>query len=103
MIKHVVMWQFADQAEGRDKAANVALIREQLNALPGVVPGIESFEVVTPQHGLESTFDLMLVSSFADAEALQAYVVHPEHQQVAQLIGKVRTARHCVDYDPSAL
>ncbi|MBK8458866.1 MAG: Dabb family protein [Micropruina sp.] len=103
MIKHVVLWQFAEQAEGRDKAANVELVSDRLKALPALVPGIESFEVVTPQDGLESTFDLMLVSSFADVDALGAYVVHPEHQQVAQLIGKVRTERHCVDYDPSAL
>lgn len=103
MIKHIVSWQFADRAEGRDKAANVALVAAKLRALTTVVPQIREFEVVVPQPGLESTFDLVLYSTFDTEADLQAYVVHPDHQAVAKLIGAVRTARHCVDYDPAAL
>lgn len=103
MIKHIVAWQFADEAEGRDRAGNVALVAERLRALVGVVPGIREFEVVVPQEGLEATVDLLLVSSFDDAQALQAYVVHTAHQEVAKLIAAVRRERHCVDYDPAVL
>ena len=103
MIKHIVSWQFADEAEGRDRATNVALAAEGLRALVGKVPSIRDFEVVVPQPGLEATFDLMLNSTFDSPDDLAAYATHPDHLEVARLIGAVRRERHCVDYDPAAL
>jgi hypothetical protein len=103
MIKHIVAWQFADEAEGADKATNVALAADALRALPGRIEGILGFEVVVPQPGLESSADLTLNSTFVDAAALRAYAVHPEHQKVVALIGARRVGRLCVDYDPDAL
>ena len=103
MIKHIVTWQFADQAEGADKATNVALVARALRGLPAVVPGILEFEVITHQQGLENTSDLALYSVFTDVDALQGYIVHPDHQKVVGLIGPRRTGRHCIDYDPAAL
>lgn len=103
MIKHIVVWHFADEAEGADKATNVALVAKALRGLPAVVPGIVEFEVITQQPGLENTCDLALYSVFTDADALQGYIVHPEHQKVVALIGPRRTGRNCIDYDPAAL
>ncbi|MCW3158704.1 Dabb family protein [Micropruina sonneratiae] len=103
MIKHIVAWNFADEAEGADKATNVALVADALRALPAVIDGIVEFEVVVAQPGMDMTFDLALNSAFTDAEALQAYAVHPEHQKVVALIGARRTGRACIDYDPEKL
>lgn len=103
MIKHIVAWNFAENAEGRDRAANVALVKDALNALVGAVPTIREFEVVTPQPDLESSFDLVLYSTFNNEADLQAYVVHPEHQAVAKLIGLVRRERFAIDFDPAEL
>ena len=99
MIKHIVFWNFADQAEGADKAANLATAAEQLAALSDVVPGLRTLEVAIGADPLEHSYDLVLYSEFDTVEALQAYVVHPRHQAVAQFIGKVRTARVCMDYE----
>ena len=33
MIKHIVMWNFADEAEGADKATNLKLVRDALLGL----------------------------------------------------------------------
>lgn len=103
MIKHIVAWNFADEAEGADKETNVALVADALRALPAVIDGIVEFEVVVAQPGMDMTFDLALNSAFTDAEALQAYAVHPEHQKVVALIGARRTGRACIDYDPEKL
>ncbi|MDN5572220.1 MAG: Dabb family protein [Propionibacteriaceae bacterium] len=103
MIKHIVAWNFADEAEGADKATNVALVADALRALPAVIDGILEFEVIVPQDGLDNTFDLALNSAFTDAAALQAYAVHPKHQKVVALIGARRTGRACIDYDPAQL
>ena len=45
MIKHIVFWKFADQAEGADKATNLERAREELAGLTGLVPGMRSLEV----------------------------------------------------------
>ncbi len=103
MIKHIVAWEFADYAEGADKATNVAQSAEALRALPGLIDGIVEFEVITPQSGLDNTFDLAIYSVFTDAEALKAYAVHPDHLKVVALIGARRSSRACLDYDPAAL
>mgnify|MGYP003607828702 CR=1 FL=1 len=36
MIKHIVMWRFADQAEGADKATNLRSVRDRRAALAGI-------------------------------------------------------------------
>lgn len=99
MIKHIVMWNFADEAEGADKATNLERVREALLGLTTVVPGIITLEPVIPSEPFEHSYDLVLYSEFESPEALKAYAVHPDHVAVAGLIGKLRTARVCVDYE----
>ena len=98
MIKHIVMWQFAEQAEGQDKATNLAQAKALLQGCVGLVPGQGRLEVAAAAPGLECTYDLVLYSEFESEAALQAYAGHPRHVAVAQFIGKVRTARACMDY-----
>jgi hypothetical protein len=99
VIKHIVMWNFADEAEGADRATNLKRVQEALLGLRQVVPGILALEPVIPTEPFEHSYDLVLYSEFESPEALQAYAVHPDHVAVAGLIGKVRTARVCVDYE----
>lgn len=99
MIKHIVMWDFADQAEGADKAANLVKVQQDLLALRGLVAGLGALEVAIGADPLEHSYDLVLYSEFDSVEALQAYATHPRHVAVAQFIGKVRTARVCMDYE----
>ncbi len=99
MIKHIVMWNFADEAEGDDKATNLAKVQQDLVALRGLVPGMGAFEIAIGADPLEHTYDMVLYSEFDSVEALHAYATHPEHVAVAQFIGKVRTARACMDFE----
>lgn len=99
VIKHIVMWTFADEAEGADKATNLRIVRDRLAGLAGLVPGIITLEPVIPTDDFEHSYDLVLYSEFDSPAALKAYAEHPDHVAVAGLIGKVRTARVCVDYE----
>lgn len=99
MIKHIVMWNFADDAEGDDKATNLAKVQQDLVALRGLVPGMGAFEIAIGADPLEHTYDMVLYSEFDSVEALHAYATHPQHVAVAQFIGKVRTARACMDFE----
>lgn len=102
MIKHIVCWTFADDAEGRTKAENVDRVCALLGRCAGL-PGVTGFRLVRPQEGLEASFDLMLESEFTDADALRAYATHPLHVEAGGVIALVRTGRWAMDYDPDAV
>lgn len=98
MIKHVVMWKLADHAEGAAKAANAARIKALLEACAGRIPGLRSLEVGI-DAGLDgAAWDVVLVSEFDDRAALDAYQVHPLHEEAKAFIGKVRKDRSAVDF-----
>lgn len=99
MIKHIVMWNFADEAEGADKATNLRIVRDRLLGLSDLVPGIVRLEPVIPTDPFEHSYDLVLYSEFDSPAALAAYAGHPDHVAVGGFIAKVRTARVCVDYE----
>jgi hypothetical protein len=99
MIKHIVMWTLKEQAEGASKAENIIKIREQLEALVGVVPGLLNVEVGENFTDSPAAADLVLYSEIESREALPVYQQHPEHVKVAQFIGAVTSARQVVDYE----
>lgn len=99
MIKHIVMWKFRDEAEGADKAANVAKAKTLLEACADLVPGTLRIEVARAQPGLEATCDLVLYSEFADRAALDAYQQHPTHAAVKPFLRAVAQERQCMDYE----
>lgn len=99
MIKHIVMWNFADQAEGADKAANLARAQAELLALKDLVPGMGAFEAVIGTDPLEHSYDMALYSEFDSVEALKAYATHPDHVLVAGFIRTAATARVAFDYE----
>ncbi len=99
MIKHIVMWQLKDHAEGADKAANALKMKALLDACADIVPGVLKFEVAIAQPGLEATYDVVLYSEFTSVAALDAYQNHPQHQALKPFVGAVRSARQCMDYE----
>jgi len=99
MIKHIVMWQLKDHAEGADKATNVIKMKALLDACADIVPGILKLEVAIAQAGLEATYDVVLYSEFESVAALDAYQNHPKHLALKPFVGAVRLARQCVDYE----
>jgi hypothetical protein len=99
MLKHIVMWQLKDHAEGADKAANIVKMKALLESCANVVPGILKFEVAIARPPLEATYDIVLYSEFTSRAALDAYQEHPEHVAVKPFIKAVRQARQCMDYE----
>ena len=92
MIRHVVMWTLKNPAEApRFKAL--------LDSCKGLVPGMREFEAAVRTEGLEANCDVVLVSSFDDKAALQAYLEHPTHVEVSAVLGGLRESRSVLDYE----
>ena len=97
MVKHVILWSLKEEVANKDEVK--AGIKEGLEGLKGVVPGLIDIKVIT--EGLSSSnMDLMLDSTLESEEALKGYAVHPAHVEVANT--KVRpytSVRSCFDYE----
>ncbi len=100
MIKHVVMFKFLEEAEGRTKQENLEIIKRMLENLVGVVPTLKSATVkINSEKANQDNYDLVLISEYDDWEGLQAYNTHPEHVKVGQAIKNLRESRACVDFE----
>ena len=83
-----------------EKESVKAGIKEGLEGLKGKVPSLVDIKVITGGRLASSTADLMLDSTFENAEALKGYSKYPEHVAVAD--SKVRpytASRSCLDFE----
>lgn len=100
MIKHIVMFKFANEAEGKTKAENIAIAKEGFEALVGKIPSVRSLYVgINSPDADQSNYDLVLVTEHDDIEGLNAYQVHPEHKKIGGYVAKVKEQRACVDFE----
>lgn len=99
MVKHVIIWTLNDTLSDEEKVEVKKNIKEGLEGLKGVIPGM--IDITVQIDGLSSSnADLMLDSSFEDEASLKGYAVNPAHVAVAN--GKVRPytkIRCCFDYE----
>lgn len=99
MVKHIILWTLKDMPQD-EKAAVKQNIKENLEALKTKIPGVVEIKVVTTGRLDSSNADLMLDSTFENADALKNYSVHPEHVKVASTMVRPYTAsRSCLDFE----
>ena len=100
MIRHIVMFKFHEEAQGRTKAENLAIAKDMLEKLMGVVPTLRSMDVqLNDKAASADNYDIILTAEYDDMEGLNAYVVHPAHKEVGKFMGKVRISRASIDYE----
>jgi hypothetical protein len=98
MIRHIVMWNLKDHAEGADKSINLEKAKTLLLSCAQVVPGIRAFEVATATLGMDCTNDLVLHMLLDDAQVLAAYQNHPDHLAIKPFMKAVVQERRCMDF-----
>ena len=122
VYKHIVMWKFKEQHNGKSALENARWMKEQLEALVGVVPELLSAEVgispaleqaaaapsnaaaaqsnaaAVPAPAASGEYDACLVSTFASPEALAAYKVHPKHKAISAYCKEARLKRLAFDW-----
>ncbi|MHB8066717.1 MAG: Dabb family protein [Desulfobaccales bacterium] len=96
MVTHIVLFKLKDRSpKSIEKAFTV------LSSLGGKIPQLRFFEVGTDVLHTDRSYDLALVARFDNLEDLQAYQVHPLHQEVVKYILSVRESTVAVDYEGS--
>ncbi|MBR4374103.1 MAG: Dabb family protein [Treponema sp.] len=99
MVKHVILWQLKDELSAEEKENVKKGIKEGLEGLKGKIEGLREIKVnITSLPS--STADLMLDSTFDNAECLKNYSTNPAHVEVAN--SRVRPftkTRSCLDFE----
>ena len=80
MLKHIVMWKFAPEAEGKTRDENL------------------DYVIGKDVLGSEMSYDCGLIVEFDSLEDMRIYKDHPLHVAVSQYVKKVRTDRATVDF-----
>lgn len=99
MVKHIILWTLKEEVSGTEKESVKKGIKESLEALQGVVPGLLDIKVIIDGRLDSSNADVMLDCTLESEEALKGYAVHPAH--VAAANAKVRpftAVRSCIDF-----
>ena len=94
MLTHIVCWKYKSKTTQEQKDIHLA----KLKSLPNVFPNIISFNIGFDVLHLERSFDLGLVATYADRDALDAYTIHPEHQTVAAFGKEIAEKTVSVDF-----
>lgn len=97
-IRHVVTWKLAaeDAAVRAEQAAEVA---RRLNALEGVVPQLRAISAGANAAYPDTNWDVTLVADFDSVADIDAYQVHPAHEEAAGYIRSVVASRVAVDFE----
>ena len=94
MLVHIVCWKYKPEITEAEREEH----REKLKNLPSIIPDILSFEVGADILHLERSFDTGLAATYPDRAALDAYTVHPAHQEVAALGKQIAEKVVSVDF-----
>ncbi len=98
MLKHIVMWRYKDGAEGKSPLEHAQWMKQNLEALVGVVPEILGLEYGIDQMSTPASYHGVLTVVVEDAEALKRYANHPEHLKIVDYASRVTESRVVVDY-----
>ena len=75
MLTHVVLFRVADLAVASE-------CRDRMLAMKGRIPPLLDIEVGVDIVRSERSFDLALITRHDDLDGMQAYQVHPVHQEL---------------------
>lgn len=93
MVKHIVLYTLK---EGVDKTEAVSVIKNCLEPLVGVIPGLLHMEI---RQAYQGGMDYALYSEFESKEALAQYAQHPAHLEAKSHFWHFLNTRVCADYE----
>ena len=99
MLKHIVLWNFKAEAEGKTASENILIVKEKLEGLFGKIPEILDIQVLPNTLAGVGNYDAALIAMFDSADALAAYQKNPLHVEAAKFVVSVTEKRASLDYE----
>jgi hypothetical protein len=95
MLKHIVMFRLSTE----NSVINKQILKDKLDQLKNKIPEIRSIETGLNISTRPSAYDLVLITEFDTEQDLEAYRIHPDHQDIVRLIKENAIETHVVDFD----
>ncbi|MEG3638165.1 Dabb family protein [Magnetococcus sp. PR-3] len=98
MIRHMVMFELLEQAEGKSRVENAHTVQQALASMAPLCDA-QRFEVTLNEKrdALSKEIDVMLLAEFDSWEKLANYHNHPQFKQVIATVRPLRKNRWAVD------
>jgi len=87
--------EFKSEAE---KLAAAEEVLVHLDKLPAKINLIKKYEARTDIRKLKWSYDIVLVTDFDSMADLEAYTIHPSHQEFVAFNKDFSIAKVCIDY-----
>ena len=92
MVKHIVLFKLKDQ---NDRQAAL----DALRGMKGKIEGLIDLEAGADFLSSERSYDIALICTLKNREALDFYQAHPAHQPVKKLMHAIREGSVAVDFE----
>lgn len=97
-VQHVVVVWLKPDADRQAVVRSIQTLRQ----IPGVIDIRVGQKIPSDRKVVDSTYDLMLIFTFENEQALRQYDQSPQHQEVVESVIKPYVARFTV-YDASVI
>jgi quinol monooxygenase YgiN len=95
MIRHEVMFKFKGSPSVSE---NIAEMKRALEKLAHLVPGMLTLDIYTDVNESPNNYHLLLIADYDDQAALDAYEIHPEHQEAVKVTARIADSVAIVNY-----
>jgi len=96
-LRHVVSWKLNGKTR-EERDAQAAEARALIEPLRETIPTVRALNLYRNELFDGSNFDLTLIADFDDAEGLEVYAKHPEHQPALQFMATIVAERVATDF-----
>ncbi len=93
MVKHIVLFKLKNNSK-----EHCEFVRDMILSLKEKIEEIKEYEVGINFSKEQRAYDLALISSFEDEEALKRYAKHPLHLRVVEYLKSKESLTKVVDY-----
>ena len=97
-VRHVVVWQLRGDSVS-EKTSRFEAVKPDLEALVGVIPGLQTLSVSFSTGPNPNNWDMCLISDHDSWEALEEYANHPAHVAVGSRVAEHTLARAGADFE----
>lgn len=99
MIKHIVMFSFLEESNGKTKYDNLKIAKNIMDELPSKIPQIKHWLTGINQSNSPKSFDIVIDSEFEPYDDLETYKVHSAHLELVEFLNTCRDKTHVVDFE----
>jgi hypothetical protein len=98
MIRHIVMFKLKDFPGETEKMTAAREVVSRLDELPSKIAVIRKYEAGVDVRKLTWSYDIVLTMDFDTMADLEAYTIHPAHQDFITFNKDFSIEKACIDY-----